>query len=278
MDCQQVQSHLSAYHDGELPDAMRLSVEEHLGSCTVCGAELATFDRLSCMSKSLAGPEPPDEIWAAVETALDADTAEAMAPPTPFRRRVLKRWRLGLWMAAAMVLLAVGIVWVTSGNPGHHHQLAADFEQYLEHFADTPETAQNLLLAEYEGRLVDLAQAETLVGYRPAVAGGLPEGYSLDATYVLKMPCCTCVQAICRGKDGRVFAIFEHSAGQAVCGGGRPANRVECSGHACVLTQVRNSLLTTWKLGQRQLTVVGARDLREIGDLAAHLAAAVPET
>jgi hypothetical protein len=115
------------------------------------------------------------------------------------------------------------------------------------------------------------------VGYRPAVAAGLPEGYSLDATYALKMPCCTCVQTVCRREDGRVFAIFEHSEDQAVWCGDQPTDRAECNDRPCMLTQVQNSLLATWKSGGRQFTVVGARDLEEVGDLMAHLEAGSSE-
>lgn len=277
MDCRQIQDHLSAYHDGELPEALRRSVEDHIERCSDCQAELTVFDRMSGISRGLADPEPPEQIWASIEMVLDGDPADATVSAATFRRSAAKRWPLGL-LAAAVVFLAFGIVWVTSDAPGHHHDLAADFQQYLDHFADAPETAQNFLLAKYEGEPVDLAQAETLVGYRPAVAAGLPKGYSLEGTYVLKMPCCTCVQTICRRADGRVLAIFEHSEDQAVWCGDRPGNQVECNGQPCMLTKAQNSLLATWKSGKRQLTVVGARDLQEVGDLMAHLQAGASET
>lgn len=278
MDCQDIQNHLSAYHDGELPDALRLSVEDHIERCSSCQAELKVFDRMSGISRSLVEPEPPQGIWASIEMALDGDPADATVSPATFRRSAAKRWPLGLLAAAAVVLLAVGVVWVTSDGPGHHHDLAADFEQYLDHFAEAPEMAQNLLLAKYEGEPVDMAQAETLVGYRPAVAAGLPQGYSLEGTYVLKMPCCTCVQTICRRADGRVFAIFEHSEDQAVWCGDKLGNRVECNGQPCMLTKAHNSLLATWKSGPRQLTIVGARDLDEVGDLMSYFEAVGSET
>lgn len=278
MDCRQIQDYLSAYHDGELPEALRLSVEGHVETCSRCRAELTLFDRMAGMSKGLADPEPPQEIWAGIEMALDADPADATVSPATFRRSTAKRRLIWLCAAAAAIVVAFSVVWMKSDAPGHHHHLAADFDQYLDRFADSPETAQNLLLAKYEGEPVDLAQAETLVGYRPAVADGLPHGYSLEGTYVLKMPCCTCVQTICRRADGRVFAIFEHSKDQAVWCGNRPTDRVECNGQPCMLTKAHNSLLATWKSGPRQLTVVGARDLQEVSDLITHLEAGESET
>lgn len=279
MDCQEVQSLLSAYHDGELLSELRPAVAEHIGSCVICRKELSAFDRISGISKQLPDLEPPQAIWAGIEAALDADLAKAtVRRPAIFRRTTVKRWQLGLLVTAAVALIAFGIVWVASGGPSRHRELAADFEQYLDHFNDNPETAQNILLAKYEGTPIDLAQAETLVGYRPAVASGLPKGYSLDATYALKMPCCTCVQTICRREDGRVFAIFEHSNDQMVrCGDGQ-MTRTECNGRSCMLMQGQNSLLATWKSGKRQFTVVGARDLEEVGDLMTHLDAGGSDT
>ncbi len=273
MDCQEVQSLLSAYHDGELSAELRPAVAEHIGGCSRCGEELAVFECLSGMSKRLVAPEPPEGVWAGIEAALDADLADAPGGRSAIQRgRPGKEWRPGFLVVAALVLIAAGVVWIATSwhSPGHHGELAADFEHYLEHFTSDPEGAQNILLAKYAGKSIDLAEAETLVGYRPAVAAGLPEGYAMDATYVLKMPCCTCVQTICRREDGRVFAIFEHSENQAVWCGDRSSDRVECNGRPCTLTQVQNTLLATWKSRQRQLTIVGVQSVEEIGNLMAH--------
>ena len=79
-----------------------------------------------------------------------------------------------------------------------------------QHFASSPETAQNLLLAKYDGRSVSISEATRQLGYQPAVAAGLPHRYAREAMYVLEMPCCKCVQTICRRDDGKVLAIFEH--------------------------------------------------------------------
>lgn len=170
-------------------------------------------------------------------------------------------------------MIAIGLGWLVtrSWHPSAHHiGLAADFEDYFEHFAENPATAQNVLLAKYEGGAVDLVQATRHLGYKPAVAVGLPKRYSLVAMYVLKMPCCTCVQSICRRDDGRVFAIFEHDEEQQIGLGDRPRVETQCKGCPCSVVQADRGLVASWKADKRQFTVVGARDLEDVSDLITH--------
>ena len=74
----------------------------------------------------------------------------------------------------------------------HDRHLAATFNDFLNQFDDNPQVAQQVLLASYEGDAVDLPTAAKTLGYQPAVARGLPPGYTIDSVYVLNMPCCKC--------------------------------------------------------------------------------------
>jgi len=275
MKCREAQELLSAYHDEELSGEARTSVAEHVHRCSRCGEEMAVFGEMSAMARGLDHPEPPDRIWTDIEAALDADRDGApVGRPAAEPKRFPRKWRPSLLAAAAMILVATGVVWIASTTwhaPGHHHELAADFGEFLEHFPNNPDRAQEVLLAKYDGQAVDLSQAAEQLGYRPAVAAGLPENYTLDAVYVLNMPCCTCVQTICRRDDGRVFAIFEHDEEQPVWFGDRPRIETQCRGCACSVIQADRGLVASWKGNKRQLTVVGARDLGEVTDLVAHL-------
>ncbi|MHC4398942.1 MAG: zf-HC2 domain-containing protein [Planctomycetota bacterium] len=281
MECQQVHKLLSAYYDDELSVEERSSVAEHVQSCPNCGAELVVFQSLSGMAKGLDDPEPPTRIWAGIEAGLDADREGApIVRPAAERERSPKKWRPSLLATAAVVLIAAGVVWVartTWHAPGHHGDLAADFGEYLEQFATDPDVAQKVLLAKYNGQAVDLSQAATHLGCRPAVAEGLPERYTLDAVYVLKMPCCTCVQSICRRDDGQVFAIFECDEEHPAWFGDRPRIETQCNGCPCSVIQADRGLVASWKANERQLTVVGARDLEEIGDLVGRLQGGNPD-
>lgn len=292
MNCREAQELLSAYHDGELSTGMRSSVAEHVEGCSGCSGELAAFARLSAMAKGLDSPEPPQAIWANIESALDIDREGAVLETSvgraersePRRQRFDRNWRgplrstrptiLGLVTTAALVLVSAGVVWMatrTGPRPGHRAALAANFERYLDEFATSPETAQDVLLASYRGRSVDINEATRQLGYRPAIAAGVPEGYSVEAMYVLEMPCCRCLQAICRRGDGTLLAVFEHDEEQPLWFGDRPRIETQCNGRACSLVQADRTLVASWKAGRRQLTVVGVSGLEDVAGLISHL-------
>lgn len=273
MECVKVQELLSAYFDDQLLGDARSSVARHLQICSRCGEELAVFGQMSTLAGALDEPTPPEGIWTGIEAALDADPPRRTAAPFGAPSRAATRWRLGLLATAALVLVAAGIVWITAAlrhTPVHHAELAADFDRYLDSFATDPGLAQNVLLAKYHGQRVNMAEATEQLGYQPAVAAGLPSGYSLESMYTLDMPCCKCLTTLCRRDDGKRLAIFEHEEEQPVWFGERPCIETQCNGHPCRVIGGGQGIVASWKSNKRQLTVVGARDLEEITDLIAH--------
>jgi anti-sigma factor RsiW len=57
-DCS-FQPQLSAYYDGELSDAQRTQIEEHIAHCPACAAELRSYGKLSAaLSSQLPAPMP----------------------------------------------------------------------------------------------------------------------------------------------------------------------------------------------------------------------------
>ena len=282
MECRKAQELLSAYYDDELSSDLRSSVAEHVQACSRCGEERALFEELSAMAKGLDDPEPPPRMWEGIEAGLDADRQDApMARPAPKQRRSAVNWRRSLLATATLLMIATGAVWIAAQawhGIGRHHEMAADFSHYLEQFHEDPELAQNVLLAKYDGQAVTLSQAASQLGYTPAVSGGLPDRYTLDAVYVLKMPCCTCVQSICRRDDGRLFAIFEHNEEQPAWFGDKPRIDTQCDGCQCSVIQADHGIVASWKGNKRQFTVIGARDLEDISDLIVHFQGENPNT
>ena len=109
-----------------------------------------------------------------------------------------------------------------------------------------------------------------LVGYRPAVANGLPEGYSVESTYVMTMPCCTCVQCLCKRSDGSTIAIFEHDDEETKeWFGDRPETLANCGGYRCSVVELEGHIAASWLRGKRHITVVGVRDVAELAELVA---------
>ena len=268
MDCSKAQELLSPYYDDEISGEVCLSLAEHVDRCRHCGETLSVFQELSALTRGLDDPEPPDSIWPRITLGLDAETANAgVDAPAGRLRRVSRRWRVSLLATATLVMIATGVVWITPQTwrgPGHDHQLTADFGEYLEHFPNSPDGAQQILLAKYGGQAVSLSQAARHLGYRPTIASGLPERYSLDGVYVLKMPCCTCVQTIYRRDDGAVLAVFEHDEKQPIWFGDRPRIRAQFGGRPCDVVQLQGRLAASWKEGRRYLTIVGLHDLDEM--------------
>ncbi|MEJ2092036.1 MAG: zf-HC2 domain-containing protein [Syntrophobacterales bacterium] len=89
MKCTEVQEHLSAWLDGEVPEELRPRLADHLAACPVCQAELAALERLDA---SLAELEAPP-----ASRALAAGVLRRLPRPTP-------SWVRSLALAACLVL------------------------------------------------------------------------------------------------------------------------------------------------------------------------------
>lgn len=276
MKCSEVQEMLSAYCDGELADAQRSRLSDHLRNCSDCAEELAGFERLSEMAKALSTPVPPKHSWKDLEQQLDQQSANEMPVAESVNRsRSLPYFAPKMIALAAAVLVAVGIGWFTYPSwftHSEHGPFTAEFGHYLDEFRHDPDAAQQILLANYQHQVVDLQHAVEQVGYRPAVADGLPQGYTLESTHVMKMPCCTCVQSICNRRDGSTLAIFEHDDEETTeWFGDRSDITAQCSGKQCCLVELDDQIAASWKRGTRHITLIGVRDVAEVSLMVAWL-------
>ena len=268
MNCIRIKDTLSAYHDEELASAERTAVEEHLEGCPACAAELVSFRRLSNMAAELHSPEPPDG-WAAIERELASATLASRRTSSWIQRR-----RLHMALAASLLLAAgLGAAYYAWLRPavGDQH-LAMNFDKFLSHFAEQPLAAEQILLTNYNGRRVNFDEATRLLGYQPVMASGAPPGYVIEAVYLFDMPCCKCPQVICRSDDGLRLAIFEHASDQPIWYGDRPAIDANCGGkRARIVEADMDMLAATWPTQERRVTIVGARDVEEVAQLASYL-------
>lgn len=275
MDCSEVKELLSAYVDDELAANERTAVCEHVERCADCAQEIARFRALSTLAADLPLREPPMRLWSQLERELDAEPEVESATPA------ILDWREGIRNpvvqfglgAAALILIAVG--WFGYRELIEHSgesQFTAEFGQYLERFRRNPDLAQQFLLAKYDGISVNAEEALGKVGYRPAIAAGMPDGYTISSTYVMKMPCCLCVQSLCKRNDGSTIAIFEHDdEGTRQWFSDRPAISAVCNGTRCILVELDDGIAATWVRGKRHITVIGLRDTGEVGLLEGRL-------
>lgn len=272
MNCTEVKELLSAYFDRELSCELHDQVRQHVTDCSDCRKELAGFERLSTLATKSTISPPSVGLWNRIESGLEGDALPSSASQQSTSSCSASSWHARRWaVLAATVLVAVmiGGVGYRSLFPSDEHRFIAVFGEYLDRFKSDPHDAQSFLLSQYQHQSVQPEEAIDRVGYRPVVADGLPDGYSMVATHVMKMPCCTCVQCLCQRADGTTLAIFEHDDGEPEWFGTRPTVNVTCQSTACALVELPSSMAASWKSGKRHLTVIGAENVGEVEKLVA---------
>ncbi len=280
MNCIEIQDLLSPYYDDELLTDARASVAEHVRQCETCSELLAGYQKLSNSISAAPIGRVSDNVWASVIEELDRARELPEQPKvlatssTKVERPWLTRATYQRLAIAASMLLVLGLsVWPqrhntsTDAHDGHGAEFVATMDHYLEILPKNPNRADQFLLDKYDGKVVAPEQAISLVGYRPAVADGLPEGYTLASTSVLKMPCCTCFKAVCKRNDGSTLVLFEHDDEEAAWFGERPTSMAMCGDKQCCLVNLDSSIAATWRMGARSVTAVGVRDQHEVANL-----------
>lgn len=274
MNCSEARDLLSTLHDGELSTDLRESVTAHVRACPDCAVTLADIESLSALLVAPTQPsEPPPGLWDQLETTLDAEEATAASPPAAEPSHSRSR-RQRVLLAVALSLFAVAGLSLYMQRPGlgrHDEHLAVNFDEFLNHFPESAERAQDLLHASYPAELVDVEAAALAVKYRPAIANDLPEGYSVDSVHLVRMPCCLCVESLCTAPDGTRLAILEHAIDQPVWFGERPVETCRCNNKQARLVAFNGRYAATWQSKQGFLTVVGIRDEQQLQEIMSHI-------
>ncbi|WP_145346597.1 anti-sigma factor family protein [Rosistilla ulvae] len=292
-DCETVQQQLSAYHDGELLAGQQALVARHVEGCAACAESLSSYAAIGATFAGVPVARKPDDLWDRIESDLPGGRDSATLPSRVAQWFSQSPYRAGVVSMAAAVLLTLGLsLWlvdrasvvvkerhiggaIAAHSHSHdgvgHHEHDAEFskvmEDYVQILSVDPDAADHMLLTKYRGQQVDADGAMKLVGYRPVVSKGLPEGYSLASTSVLKMPCCTCVKAVCKRNDGSTLVLFEHDDEETAWFGGRRQSMAMCGDKNCCLVDLDSSIAATWKQGSRSVTAVGVRDQDEVAKL-----------
>ncbi len=108
MRCEELRSEwLSAWVDGDVDEAQRRRIEEHLAGCPGCCEEAAALEDLSRAARELPREiEPARDLWPGIAGRI------AAAGLTPSRRRAVA-WR---GIAAAALVVAAVLVGVSVGR------------------------------------------------------------------------------------------------------------------------------------------------------------------
>ena len=74
LSCKEVQDTLEAYLDDELDANTSATVAAHVASCSLCQDEIRCAYAIRCALQELPKPEPPPEIFNAVEAYVRTHT------------------------------------------------------------------------------------------------------------------------------------------------------------------------------------------------------------
>jgi anti-sigma factor RsiW len=129
MPCDRIDPLVTPFIDGELPEADRRAVEDHLRACPPCHSRVAAERDVQALSRervpALCKTEAPDALhakcWAIARHAPQAADAAARATPAPPLPR-----RLAPYALAASLVLVVGGAFVYQATDRSARVLAAE--------------------------------------------------------------------------------------------------------------------------------------------------------
>lgn len=105
---------LTAYLDGDLPEAEREELERHLAGCEGCRVVLEEVREVVAWAPTYRGLEPAKDLWAGIAAGIDQVRSRALpttAPPRYSLRQVA--------VAAGLVgVVSAGAVYVALRSPG----------------------------------------------------------------------------------------------------------------------------------------------------------------
>jgi hypothetical protein len=262
MECTTQSELLTSFYDDELAPDQRVLVDQHVATCPKCQEALRRLRVLSVFAEKLPLVAPTSDLWRKIAEGTDSHRASKPCVSVWSRRC--------RWLTTAVGgLLAVGILIALIITFSHDHKQGGhritDFTPYLSRFPGSPELAVEYFVDKYQGKPVDLSEAEKLIGYQPVVGESLAPEYTLRQSFLLDMPCCRCVCGCFQHQDGHIIHIFEHARDQAVSFGDNPVIVSSCHGRGCRLVQVDGLLAVNWTTpANRSLTVVGAKSIEEV--------------
>lgn len=266
MNCEQIRERLSAYYDGELDEAVRLEVIAHLEGCPACVKGLQAYRGISSLFERWDPPATISDVergWEQIKRQLHPSESTATSASPSHNGRKGSRWVT--YMVAAMVLLAAGVtlslMWPRHGT---HERTDLDLNRFVADFAEDPQLAQERLLTNFQGRPATVDEVVEVFKKTPSIVDGLPADYRLVSLNLVKMPCCTCPQAVLQAKDGRMVCVFEHEPNTGVLVNGCPMIRCRCCERNVRIAEVGSSILASWPSKDSTITAVGFGSIEEM--------------
>ena len=264
MNCNEVIPLLSPFHDGELPALKHQAVEAHVSTCAACAQKLESIRRLSDLVEVTPVSEVPRTLLMRIEQSLNgrASTWASFQLSGPQRRTA------AAILAVAAVALVGLIIWgIGNGRSRNHAEMVRAFGEFLSAYELGKTNAAEMLPRKYQGTLVNEASASSALRHQTVAQSVVLTDHQATKRYLLKMPCCNCVETIYVRNGRTSLVLFEHEKEQSDWFDARPMIRSECRGKACCLIQLNGCLAAAWPVDAGFVTVVGVRDVAELGSL-----------
>lgn len=260
MQCNEVVESLSPYFDGELASAERLAIDEHLAGCAERAEKLESFEAISRLTSKSVDPLPPPDLYERLRSRAESPERATQSTALPSSSSSTRRWLIVASLIAISAVIVTAVFW-----PGHHDDHdTVNLDGYLTAFAEDPESAQQHLVGRYENQKATVASAARQLGYQPAAAGRLPDGVTVEQLTMFDMPCCRCLQTICKADGEQTVVVFEHVDEHSFEFGDRPTMTCRCKGRKTRIVEFDGQLVASWMQGRRHLTLIGARDLEQV--------------
>jgi len=168
MTCNDVRHRLSLLLDGDVPEAERATIEQHLAGCAECRGVRHDLELVRRAAATLGTIDPPDHIWLQVAGQVRLERPASRLP----LRRSARPSALGQWMgiAAALLLMTIASYYFVRGTapaaPGNAptiatvETIAEELDLAMQHYEKAITELQTL--AESDPDALDPVMAATL--------------------------------------------------------------------------------------------------------------------
>ena len=109
LTCSALDAMLSDYLEGTLDAEARAAAEQHVQSCTRCGALVADLHAIIHDARALPDLAPEHDLWVGIEARIEAPVVTLPTPHTPAPRAR----RATLWLGAAAAALVAATATIT---------------------------------------------------------------------------------------------------------------------------------------------------------------------
>ncbi len=188
--CEDIRPRLGEFLDGELAEAPREQVQQHVTACDACREESARLESLTRQISGASRVTAPDGLWTAIESRLDGHSGQKAKPggrraTRPLILRVASR----PLAAAAALLVVIGLGWLAVNPPWGSRAIAGqmDFRPLLERADGDIGAGIQALMQRYGGEPISASAAEARMTVRVHAPEQLPHGLKLRGRYLLNM-------------------------------------------------------------------------------------------